>query len=126
MVVDVDKFRRPSDSGTKAAKLRRLPRHKSGEWFLKGPVPGLWLQQAANLPGKALHIALALWHIATLDKHRQVKLSKKALSRFGVTRANTVCDGLARLEQAGLIEVERGDGRRGIVEILDVKKDGNA
>ena len=39
----------------------RLPRPKAGERFLKGPIPMDWLSAAARLPGKSLHVAIAIW-----------------------------------------------------------------
>jgi hypothetical protein len=41
-------------------QLKKPPRHRSGEKFLKGPIPLLWLIQAGRLPGKALHVGLLL------------------------------------------------------------------
>ena len=48
----------------------RPPRHRSGEKFLKGPIPWAWLQRAFLLPGKALHVALLLWREAGCRRSR--------------------------------------------------------
>ena len=44
----------------------RIPRHNRGERFLKGPIPWRWLEVAARLPGRALAVALVLWHLIGL------------------------------------------------------------
>ena len=123
MSVDVEKYRRPTGGKPQTTEPGRLPRHRPGEWFLKGPIPGVWLGRAAALPGKALHVALAVWHEASLTKQRRVKLTRKTLFRFGAGQRHTAYDGLKRLQQAGLIDVERGNGRRPCVEILEVAED---
>lgn len=44
------------------------PRGESapGKTFLKGPIPLPWLQGAARLPGKALHVGVVLWFLSGL------------------------------------------------------------
>ena len=108
--LDIDAFRRPPGNNLPATKKTRLPRHKRGEWFLKGPIPGGWLSLAASLSGKTLHVALACWFLVGLENRRQVKVTKNALAKFG---AGTAAGrrGLKRLEAAGLISVERMSGR---------------
>ena len=39
---------------------KRVYEKKKGH-FLKGPIPMPWLIVAGNLPGKALHVGIALW-----------------------------------------------------------------
>src|SRR5262249_13109563 len=55
----------------------KLPRHKQGEHFLRGPIPLKWLTMASSLPGKALHVALAIWYGSGLRKSAMVPLSRK-------------------------------------------------
>ena len=58
----------------------KLPKHNKGEKFLLGPIPWDWLCKAAPLKGKALAIAIALWHLAGMNnKANTVKLSQKTL-----------------------------------------------
>ena len=110
---DLDHFRMQSgdDLVSKSGpNRRRLPRHRKGEWFLKGPIPGLWLSAVAKLPGKALHVALAVWCESQIRKSTTVTLSHTVASRFGVGR-NTAARALSALESAGLIIVDRQSGR---------------
>jgi hypothetical protein len=101
-----------------AGQKGRLPRHHSGEKFLKGPIPWKWLVIAARQPGKALHVAIELWHIAGLKRSGTLSLSMRRLSVFNMSRFSGY-RGLTALEAAGLISVERHRGRKPIVTLLD-------
>ncbi len=94
------------------------PHHKPGQRFLKGPIPWDWLDQAARQPGKALHVAIALWFLAGVKRTRTVALSGSVLSGLSVKR-HSGYRGLTALEQAGLVRVERHPGRNPIVTILE-------
>ena len=107
--------------------VRRLqPRGAAGtlvaapkkEPFLRGPIPLEWLSVAANLPGKTLNVAVALWWRHGMAKGKPFKLTQTALKTMNVER-DAERLGLARLEQAGLIQVERKPGQRPTISILD-------
>lgn len=98
------------------------PRPKRGRKFLKGPVPMTWLNTAARQPGKALHVGIALWHLAGLQRSRTVTLSATVLRELGVARTSGY-RALAALEAAGLVAVERHPGRCPVVALLAVKSD---
>ena len=85
--------------------------------FLKGPIPMDWLSRAARLPGKAINVALAICWLSGMAKNAPVKLTKKALLHFNVSR-DAATDGVTRLEDAGLISVERHLGRYHVILIL--------
>ena len=91
--------------------------------FLRGPIPLRWLGEAAQLPGKTLHVALALWWLHGMSQGRSFKLTRTALEQFQIAR-DTAGDALVRLEQRGLISVERKPGRRPIVFILNLASTG--
>ena len=84
---------------------------------LKGPIPLDWLSAAARLPGKCLHVGIALWFVRGLERSGVVALSNLTALRFGLDR-NAKYRALAWLEQAGLIAVERKLGRAPMVTIL--------
>ena len=90
--------------------------------FLKGPIPLNWLSKSAHLGGKALHVSLALWLLVGLTRSKTVKLSRWALTVFGIGRRG-VYSGLNKLEGVGLVSVERKSGCRPVVTILDQNKD---
>ena len=97
----------------------------SGTWvsateqrlFLKGPVPLGWLSAAASLPGKALHLGVALWWLHGMSKTPHIKITQKALHFFALSRDATR-DGLVRLENKGLIRVQRRPGQRPLVWLI--------
>ena len=79
--------------------------------FIKGPIPLAWVQQAAKLPGRALHLGMALWYLAGVRRSNKGAIPYKVTKHFGLNRY-TVYRGLARLEKAGLVRVSRVRGRR--------------
>jgi len=69
-----------------------------------------WLCAAAQLPGKALHVAIVIQFQTGLARSQTVTLSSQELSRFGVKRT-TGYRALEELHLAGLVNVERGKGK---------------
>jgi hypothetical protein len=100
---------------------QKPPRHKAGEKFLKGPIPWKWLTQAAQLPGKAIHVGIVLWFLAGIKLRRTVALSGSILRDFGVDRYAGY-RGLKTLEGASLVSVNRHPGRNSLVTILDLEE----
>jgi hypothetical protein len=101
------------------ARSSRPPHHQPGEHFLKGPIPKRWLERAAQAPGRALHVAVAVWFQAGIKKRREIRLGLAQLSDFGLNRF-AASRGLTALERADLVSVVRHPGRQPIVTILDV------
>ena len=95
------------------------PRHLGNEKFLKGPIPWNWLSQAARLKGCSLHVAIALWFLAGLNRNRTVALTNTVLQGLGINRF-TKSRALKVLEQARLVSVTHNKGRNPVVTILDV------
>ena len=85
--------------------------------FLKGPSPLSWLTQAGRLPGRALHVGMAIWYRCGLEKSLTVSVSSKVLSEFGVDRfaKRRALDALA---EAKLISVVHHHGRNPIATII--------
>ena len=94
------------------------PKLRAGVQFLKGPIPLDWLCAAARLPGKSLHVGIAVWFLAGLHRSGVISLSNKTSERFGLDR-NSKYRGLAWLEAQGLITVERKAGRAPVITIND-------
>ncbi|RFO95144.1 hypothetical protein DIC66_19720 [Rhodoferax lacus] len=76
-----------------------------------------WLQHAGKLPGKALHLGVALWFRAGLAGSMTVKLANADLAAMGVAR-DAKYEGLQRLKTAGLISVAQQPGRAPTVTLL--------
>ena len=91
------------------------------ERFLRGPIPLEWLGVAASLPGKTINVALALWWRRGMAQGKPFKLTRAALTALNVER-DAERKGIARLEQAGLIHVERKPGQRPLISILDLPR----
>lgn len=91
------------------------------EPFLRGPIPLDWLAAAAKLSGKTLNVAIALWWRYGMAKGKPFKLTQTALKALNVER-DAANDGLTRLEQAGLIKVDRNPGQRPTISILDLTR----
>jgi len=85
-----------------------------------GPIPLSWLSSAAQLPGKSLHVAVALWFLRGLQDTPVVTLSNVMSERFGLDR-NAKYRGLGWLEEAGLVSVSRKCGRSPMVTIRDAE-----
>ena len=87
---------------------------------MKGPIPLAWLSRAGQQRGKALHVAIAAWHLVGLKKTAEVRLPTVLLTEFGVDR-HAGYRGLAALEHAGLVAVKRHPGRQPIVTVSEVQ-----
>src|SRR5262245_40995994 len=99
-------------------RSRRPPRHRPGEWFLRGPVPWPWLEAAAALPGQALALSLCLWREVGRAHKRTVKVrlghQGLGLSEYAARRA------MKLLEKAGLVSLQRHPGKGIEVTLLDL------
>ena len=74
--------------------------------YLRGPVPWAWLNTAAALPTKALHVGIALWFEAGRQRTRRVRLTNRLLARMKVSRWAKY-RALDALERADLVQVDR-------------------
>ena len=122
-MMDLDAMRRQIvkvklDGSTTA----RVPRHRQGEHFLRGPIPLTWLAEAAHASGagSGFRVAIAIWYLVGLHRDaRTVQLTRRALSALGVGR-HAGYRGLAALESAGLVSVVRRSGCLPWVTVNDV------
>ena len=98
--------------------LRSVPsRARAKGLFLCGPIPLDWLGRAAAVPGRALHVGLAIWFRVGCEKSDTVRLTRKNLDRFKVGR-HAGYRGLLALEKAGLVKVVRHPGRCPVVTLI--------
>ena len=119
--MDVDQYRISNDLQTNylpPQKRTRVLRIQGP--FLRGPVPLAWLQRAMKLSGAALSVGIILWHFQGLKKSPTFKVGIRDLAKYiGRSRA-TSQRALQALEEHGLIGVERNNGRKHIVTIIEV------
>jgi hypothetical protein len=120
-LIDAAEHTNASKWRAQASKLRSHER--VSERFIV-PTPLEWISTAAKLPGKSLHVGQALWYFSGLRKTQAVKLPKKVLSLFGVSRhAYNNC--LSIMEAVGLVKVERRAGKGHLVTIIETTTTGN-
>lgn len=81
------------------------------------PVP--WLERAAQLPGKGLHVGVALLYMAAIRRSAQVQFSQGTLQRRFHTSRDASYDALQRMSVAGLVRVTPSIGRSHLVTLLD-------
>jgi hypothetical protein len=91
------------------------PRKK--ERFIRGPIPAEWIEKAAHLPGKALHVALMIRYLDGFERTGTVKLRPSVRNAYGMDRFSCT-RGLDRLEDAGLISVVRKRGSSPVATIV--------
>ncbi len=77
-----------------------------------------FLARAAALPGKSLALAAALVAAATSARSPTVSCGRWVRAQFALS-PDALCDGLTRLEAAGLIRASRRRGRHPVVTLLD-------
>lgn len=84
--------------------------------FLRGPVPLDWLLQAAKLPGRTLHVGVALWYLDGFNRTRTVQLKPSVIRELGMDR-HASYRALNRLEAAGLVSVVHKRGAAPMVTL---------
>lgn len=77
-----------------------------------------WIEQCASLPGKTLHLGMAIWWLAGIRHGPRVQLTRRTLARFGISR-DACYPGLKRLEEARLVSVWRLPGRAPMVTLIE-------
>lgn len=80
-------------------------------------LPVRWIERAAGLPGKALHVAMVLLYLTSLRKSAEVRFSQRTLRRFGTSR-DASYDALTRMTAAGLVRLKKSPGRAHVVMLL--------
>jgi hypothetical protein len=98
-----------------SATTAKLTRQRSARYLR--PVPMVWLEAAARLPGRALQVGLALWYLVGVTKCTTVRLSSVRLAGFGVDRS-AKRRALTALAGAGLITLDQTPGRNPVVTVI--------
>lgn len=77
--------------------------------------------KVARLPNEMLHIASVLWFLAGVCKRRLLTWELPRAGSTGLTR-KAADRGLANLEAAGLVAVDRRRGRGAVVTLLGLSR----
>ncbi|MGO9607344.1 MAG: hypothetical protein ACLQAT_28785 [Candidatus Binataceae bacterium] len=112
--IDVEELR-ISDEKMEPLK-QKAPRH----WLVPyiRTIPLEWKMRADRLPGKAGVVSDRLWYRAGISRSLEsISFSLSKLKEWGVSY-KTAAKGLAALEKAGLVSVERRAGNSPRVTIL--------
>jgi hypothetical protein len=105
------------DSRSKAPQ--RPPRHKSGQLFLKGPIPWEWLVVVLRLPRSAIAVGLLVWREAGFHRRRTVAFNLTRRARALGLHPESARRGLQALERVELVTVHRLPGCCLEVTLLD-------
>ncbi|MBX9653618.1 hypothetical protein K2Y11_08380 [bacterium] len=125
MLPDLDKFRVPFTGIPSHSDVTdpppSIPRHATGEKFLRGPIPWGWLMRAMNLLGIELSLALIIWRLVYVYNSPIVQLVPSEYEFLRKDR-KTIYRALRELERAELIKVARKRGRSPIVTLVSPTK----
>ena len=102
-----------------AATARRQRGSVTAGRFLRGPIPLTWLHCASRLPGKALHVGIAIWFRAGLRRSPVIDVSTVFSNEFGVLR-DAKHRAIRQLEKAGLISTAKLPGRSIRVTLMGI------
>ncbi len=117
----LEDIRNIADEDIPTKKISSTPNRRRSKPFIKGPIDLEWISRVALIPGKSLNVGLALMYLSGLTKSTDdLRLSQKHLNHFNITRksANRV---LGLMEDQGLVEIERAQGRKHRVKIIEVR-----
>ena len=115
-MLELEKYELQPGDSVRMKPKKSIRRRKGG--FLKGPIPADWLSVAGKLPGKTLHVSLALWFAFGIEKRARFRFTSKWYRWFDIG-PHTLRKSLHRLRDAGLIHVEHKPGCSPIVTMLD-------
>ena len=87
--------------------------------YLGGKIPLHWLAAAHALGGQCLVVGILLWYRRNLTKETVVWLPGKLRKRFNIPERGYWA-AVNRLEQAGLISVERNPGQALRITLLSI------
>ena len=102
---------RPAGGGGYLARSAGRPTAKAratlSEAFIRGPIPVAWMRDAAALGSSALRTGIALWFVAGCRRNpSSLRLTAECRDLLGLSRTD-VSRGLAKLESAGLVAIQR-------------------
>lgn len=113
---DVDRLRLAPGMTGEVTDRGRLPRHRPGESFLRGPIPFHWVAGACRLPGSGLNVALVIRFLrCRFRRGRDGRWTLDAIARGLGVSDDSVRRGLGAAEEAELLSVARRPGCRIIV-----------
>jgi hypothetical protein len=116
---ELDRLRLPAELVGDVSTRRRPPRHRSGDPFIKGPIPYAWIASACRLPGSGLHVTMACRFLCCRFKGPNRWGLHTIASGLRIS-PDSARRGLHAAELAGLLAVEREPGCKLAVSVLDL------
>ena len=108
--------------------LKRVPKSRQYNEYIRGPLPLKWFQKASNISRTAGVVGLIIWRIAYQRKlwghnsqrwtSESIKVTNQTCLKWGVC-GNSKNMALRMMEEAGLIRLDLKRGRSPIVRIID-------
>jgi hypothetical protein len=92
-----------------------LVERPKSEPFLKGPISLDWISRIAQMPGKALNVALAIRWLSDMSDDRPIKLTKIAMQKFNFSK-DAANDAIKIMERENFIKVLRPPGQKALIE----------
>jgi hypothetical protein len=115
---DLDRLRLPAEFFGEMERRRKPPRHRSGDPFIKGPIPHAWIASACRLPGAGLRVAMAYRFHAGRFRFRYGRRWDLSDVANGLWISHDAARrGLHAAELAGLLSVSREPGRKLAVSV---------
>jgi hypothetical protein len=118
-VWDLDRLRLPAELIGDVSARRRPPRHRSGDPFIKGPIPYAWIASACRLPGSGLRVAMACRFLCGRYRGPN-RWGLDAIAKGLRVSMRSARRGLNAAELAGLLAVGREPGCKLAVSVLDL------
>jgi len=94
--------------------------HEPSTWFIAS-IPGLWIAEAAKLPGHALHVALAVMYVHGMNRGKEIVLTRYHFDLLSTARG-PARRGLDALQEAGLIQYTKS-GHKFKVTVLPIQSE---
>lgn len=94
-----------------------LPKHRSGERFVRGPIPLAWFKAASTCGERAEAVAVLLWYAAGYQRRNPIKLTPAILRELNV-HPKTAKRVLIRMAKRGLVQNVFARGRSPVVTIV--------
>ncbi len=114
---DLERFRLTTTVPTVVQQAPKVRVRRQQQPFLRGPIPMPWLRAAAQLRGQALYVGIEIWFQVGLRGQDDVQLNLSRIQQYGISRS-AASRGLAALETAGLVCVDRHQGRKSTVRVI--------
>jgi hypothetical protein len=117
---DLESLRFPGPIPEFTASRKRLPRHRRGESFLKGPIPFGWISSACRLDGAGFAIVMAYRFLAKrLGLSRGRRWGIRDIAEGLQISDDSARRGLHAAERVRLVSVSREPGCKLTITILE-------